>query len=246
MIKDILEYSLNKELEAILKAEKYEHTSLREGYRNGYRPRSLITHIAGRIDNFLIPRARKAIKFKVIERYQRRLDEFDYAILECFLNGQSTRKTALFFYNFFSESNISHQTVSNILKKLDSLVNQFLKKKLNDEYLFLIVDAKYIKITPLNKRKKPCLFCIGVKEDLTYDILYFKVVSSENEINYTNFFFDLKDKGLEGKTFRQRRIHLWWKKCLSVMVKDVLRMPFYLYTLTKMFRFAQFIMQERL
>jgi transposase-like protein len=96
MIKEILEYSLNKELEAILKAEKYEHTSLRQAYRNGYRKRSLITHIAGRIDNFLVPRARKKVKFSLLKTYQRRVDEFDYCILNCFLNGQSTRKIANF------------------------------------------------------------------------------------------------------------------------------------------------------
>ncbi len=154
MIKELLEYSLDKELEAILKAGYYQHTQLREGYRNGYRPRSLITHIGGRIDNFLVPRAREPVRFKVIERYRRRVKEFDYAILNCFLNGQSTRKTALFFYNFFSESSISHQTVSNILKRLDSLVNQYLKKRLTDNYLFLLVDAKYIKIKPEGKRKR--------------------------------------------------------------------------------------------
>jgi transposase-like protein len=81
-------------------------------------------------------------------------------------------KKAQFFYNFFKETNLSHQTVSNILKKLDSLVRQFLKKKLTDEYLFLIVDAKYIRINPLNKRKKPRFFCIGIREDLTYKILF--------------------------------------------------------------------------
>ena len=202
MIKEVLEYSLNKELEAILKAEKYQRCELREGYRNGHRPRSLITHIGGRIDNFLVPRAREKVKFKLIKAYQRRLDEFDYAILNCFLNGQSTRKIAQFFYNFFSESSISHQTVSNILKRLDSIVNRFLKKKLSDEYLFLIVDAKYIKITPQSKRKRPCLFCIGIRGDLSFEVLYFKVVTGENEINYTNFFFDLKEKGLEGKNLK--------------------------------------------
>jgi len=135
MIKELLEYSLNKELEAILKAERYQHTQLREGYRDGYRRKSLITHLCGRIDNFLVPRARKRIKFRLLERYKRRLDEFDYAILNCFLNGQSTRKTAKFFYDFFSESSINHQTVSNILKKIDSLANQFLKKTITDDYL---------------------------------------------------------------------------------------------------------------
>jgi len=202
MIKKILEYSLNRELEEIIKAGRYEHTLLREAYRNGYYTRTLITHLSGRIDNLLVPRARKKVTFKLLQKYQRRLDEFDYAILECFLNGQSTRKTAHFFYNFFKEATLTHQTVSNILKRLDSLVNQFLKKKLTDDYLFLIVDAKYIKINPESKRKRPCLFCIGIKEDLSYEVLYFKVVSSENEINYTNFFFDLKDKGLEGDKLR--------------------------------------------
>lgn len=52
MIKELLEYSLNKELEAILKAERYQHTELRESYRNGYYKRSLITHLVGEIDNF--------------------------------------------------------------------------------------------------------------------------------------------------------------------------------------------------
>jgi len=213
MIKEVLEYSLNKELEAILKAGYYQRTELREGQRNGYRERSLGTHIAGRIDNFLVPRARKSVKFSILKRYQRRLDEFDYAILNCFLNGQSTRKTAKFFYDFFSESTISHQTVSNILKRLDSSVNQFLRKKISDDYSFLIVDAKYVKISPQNKRKKPVLFCIGIKEDLTYEILYFKLTSSENEINYTNFFFDLKDKGLEGKNLKM--LICDGKKCIE-------------------------------
>jgi len=112
------------------------------------------------------------------------------------------QKNSLIFYNFFSESSLSHQTVSNILKRLDSLVNQFLKKKIGDDYSFLIVDAKYIKISPQNKRKKPVLFCIGIREDLTYEALYFKVASSENEINYTNFFFDLKEKGLKGNNLK--------------------------------------------
>ena len=75
MIKQVLEYSLNKELEAILKADYYQRTQLREGQRNGYRTRSLVTHIAGRIDNFLVPRARKKVKFRLLKRYQRRLDE---------------------------------------------------------------------------------------------------------------------------------------------------------------------------
>jgi len=138
MIKELLEYSLNKELEAILKAEKYQHTQLRVGYRNGCYKRSLITHLVGRIDNFLVPRARQRIEFKLLERYKRRLDEFDYAVLNCFLNGQSSRKVSKFFYDFFSESNISHQPVSNILKRLDSLVNQFLNKEEINRWLSLL------------------------------------------------------------------------------------------------------------
>ena len=202
MIKRVLEYGLNRELEAILRAERYRRTRLRQGYRNGCGERSIITHIAGRIDNLLVPRSRMPVEFKLMEKYQRRLDEFDYAALNCFLNGQSTGKTSGFFYDFFSESNISHQTVSNILKRLDGLVGQFLNKRLTDEYLFLIVDAKYIKIRPENKRKRPVLFCIGIREDLSYEVLYFKVASSENEINYSNFFFELKEKGLEGNNLK--------------------------------------------
>ena len=60
------------------------------------------------------------------------------------------------------------------------------------------------KISPQNKRKKPVIFAIGIKEDLSYEILYFnfKIATSENEINYTNFFFDLKEKGLEGEKLK--------------------------------------------
>jgi putative transposase len=202
MVKRVLEYSLEKELEGIIRAGRYEHTSLREGYRNGYRRRSLITHLCGRIDNLLVPRARERVKFKLLKRYQRRVDEFDYAVLSCFLNGQSTRKIAQFFYNFFGEINLSHQTVTNIIKTLDGLARQFIRKSLRDEYMFLIVDAKYIRVSPISKRKRPVIFCIGIREDLSYEILYFKVVTSENEINYTNFFFDLREKGLEGNNLK--------------------------------------------
>ena len=57
------------------------------------------------------------------------------------------------------------------------------------------------------------MFCIGIREDLTYEALYFKVASSENEINYTNFFFDLKDKGLEGKNLKM--LICDGKKCIE-------------------------------
>ena len=66
MIKKVLEYSLNKELEAILEAERYQHTQTRKGYRNGYYSRTLITHLCGAINNLLIPRSRKRVKFKLM------------------------------------------------------------------------------------------------------------------------------------------------------------------------------------
>ena len=70
-------------------------------------------------------------------------------------------------HNFFKETTIGPQTVSNILKK-----------KLNDEdYLFLIVDAKYIKINPKIKEKKSILFCIGIKEDLNYKEPFYELWS---------------------------------------------------------------------
>jgi len=59
IMKKVLEYSLNKELESILKAEKYQHAELRIGYRNGHYKRRLITHLVGKIDNLLVSRSKK-------------------------------------------------------------------------------------------------------------------------------------------------------------------------------------------
>ena len=91
----LIEAVLNQILEAqvveSLGADKHERSEERQGYRNGYRPRTLYTRV-GPI-TLQVPQTRDgSFSTDIFRRYQRSEQAFVLALMEMVVQGVSTRK----------------------------------------------------------------------------------------------------------------------------------------------------------
>jgi transposase-like protein len=93
-VKEILQKGILDEFEELIQCTWYERSEDRKDQRNGFYARGLLTTI-GHITGLRIPRARH-LKFRssFFGWYQRRREEFDLAVLKCFVSGASTRQDA--------------------------------------------------------------------------------------------------------------------------------------------------------
>lgn len=197
LLESILNQVLNAQAAEQVGAERYERTEDRNGYRNGFRMRSITTRV-GTIE-LQLPRLRDG-KFSttLFHRYQRSEQALVLAMMEMVVNGVSTRKVSAITEELCGKQ-FSKSTVSDLCKGLDPIVNEFRKRKLTAHYPFVIVDALYTKVRENSHvRSKGLLCAIGVREDGTREILGFSVADSESETSWSEFFISLKERGLSG------------------------------------------------
>lgn len=177
---------------------RYRRSQRRRGYRNGSYVRDLLTSY-GWIEGLKVPRVREGgIESEVLERYRRRQRVLDRVLLEAFLLGHSTRKSARWFKRLFG-AEMSAQAVSNIVKELDQQVQQYHRRWLGDDYRFLYLDGLWITVTRPVKVKKVLLVALGIRPDGTKELLSFQLAGSESEASWWGFISDLKHRGLVGE-----------------------------------------------
>jgi transposase-like protein len=197
LLECILNQVLNAQAAEQVGAERYERSENRNGYRNGFRMRSITTRV-GTLE-LQLPRLRDG-KFStaLFHRYQRSEQALVLAMIEMVVNGVSTRKVSAITEELCGKQ-FSKSTVSDLCKGLDPVVNEFRNRKLTSKYPFIIVDALYTKVRENNRvRSKGLLAAIGVREDGKREILGFSVADSESETSWSKFFTSLKARGLTG------------------------------------------------
>jgi len=114
----LLETILNLQAQEIeqLKAERYDRTDKRKGFRNGFYPHQIQTRIG--IITLSVHRIR-GDKFttELFMRYQRSVQALILAMMEMVVNGVSTRKVAQFIEKL-SGTQFYKSTVSELCKRL--------------------------------------------------------------------------------------------------------------------------------
>src|SRR5699024_153708 len=146
----ILKSLTEKERDDYTNALPYERTDTRNGQRNGFYGRDLITG-AGSL-RLKVPRTRDGefspTAFKRYERYDQALV---LSMMEMVVNGVSTRKVSKIVEELCGET-VSKSFVSEITKSLDPIVNEWRDRPLNVYYFpYIYVDAMYIKVREDNK-----------------------------------------------------------------------------------------------
>ncbi len=192
-----LERMLNVEFRIAVGCGKYERSEERADYRNGYYRRGLLS-LYGWLEEVKVPRLRYgSFESSVLRKHKRRSQLLDRLILEGFLLGHSTRKTARMFKRAYGES-ISAQAVSNVVKALNDEVGSFHCRALGDDYRFIHLDGLWVKITSPVKVKKVLLVAYGVRHDGSRELIDFMLAGSESEAYWWGFLSDLKQRGLRG------------------------------------------------
>jgi putative transposase len=198
----LLEQVLNQVLEAQMaehvRAEPYERTVERRGYRNGYKPRQLTTRVGTLA--LRVPQVRDgSFSPELFERYQRSEQALVCTLMEMVVNGVSTRKVAQITEELCGKA-FSKSTVSDLCHGLDPLVSDWNERSLAEQrYPFVLVDALVLKIREGGRvRARSALLAIGVNETGYREILGLQLGDSESERSWMEYFVWLKGRGLSG------------------------------------------------
>ena len=203
-VKRMIEQALEAERDYHLQLGYYEHSpEFRIDYRNGYRLRDLATKV-GLLRRLRIPRTRRRYSSQFLPRYKRAQPAVHELVRQAFLRGISTRQVGEVLEPVLGEA-YSAQTISNITRELSSAAQQFHRRKLSDEYLYLFLDGVVLKVrdTGGQVRRRVVLVAYGIlpqgrREVIAYQFAY----NGESEASWVEFLQDLFLRGLEGKKLR--------------------------------------------
>ena len=200
-IRMLLEGMLNRLLEAEqaehLQALPYERTEARQGLRNGYRTRQMVTRL-GQI-TLRVPRTRDgAFSTSMFRRFQRSERALQLSLVEMYVQGVSTRKVTKVTETLFG-TEVSAATISNLSKDLDEEIAVWRDRPLEEAYPYLVVDAQYHKVREEGRViNRGVLTAVGVSETGHRRLLDFLIADSESELSWTELFRRLRRRGLKG------------------------------------------------
>jgi putative transposase len=199
LVKRLLESTMDEEIIVQLQVVCYQRSGFRRGYRNGHRYRSLLTEF-GLLDRIKVPRDREGeYQPRVLKRYQRRQEQVNEMVREMFLDGVNTRKVQEVLRPML-KADLSAQSVSKILRSLDSEVKLFHQRRLRDDYRYLLFDGITLKVKGVGGVKKRLVLCVyGVTGEGLRELVNFRQSTAESEAQWEAFLRDLYERGLEGK-----------------------------------------------
>jgi transposase-like protein len=199
-VRQTLEELMNEERDWVL--GYVPHERLEEGtrpdHRNGYYERDLVTTF-GVLPKVAVPRSRKGTyRTRILPRYRRRLKQVDRLIGECFLAGASTRRAGKLTGLLVGEQ-VSAQTVSRIAQSLDDHVRAFRRRALEDDLLYLFVDAVSMRIKgACGCRRQMLLVAVGITVEGRRKLIDFQLVARETKEHWQAFLENLWLRGLRG------------------------------------------------
>ncbi len=179
LVREVMQEILEAEMTDALSAEPGERTEARLGYRAGHYPRTLITRV-GKLE-LRVPRDRDGrFSTELFERYQRSEKALVSALAEMYVQGVSTRKVKAITEELCGHS-FSASAISSVNKGLDEGLSQFAKRRLDEPYPYLILDARYERVREGGViRSQAVLIAIGINTDGYRQILGVELASRES------------------------------------------------------------------
>ena len=189
---------LEAEMTAHLGAGRYERAGERTGYRNGTKPRTLVTRV-GTL-HLAVPQDRDgSFSTELFARYQRSEQALVTTLMEMYLQGVSTRKVAAITEELCGTS-FSKSQVSALTSRLDGELAAWRTRPLGGHtYPYLTVDARYEHVR-IDGRvvSQGVLVVAGVRDDGVREVLAVDVADTESEATYQDLFRALKERGVRG------------------------------------------------
>ncbi|HEX2833516.1 MAG TPA: IS256 family transposase [Thermoanaerobaculia bacterium] len=197
LFRDVLQEVLEVEMTETLQAKPGERTAERLGLRSGYYSRTLITRV-GKLE-LRVPQDRDGrFSTQLFERYQRSEKALVSALAEMYVQGVSTRKVKAITEELCGHS-FSASSISDINKTLDEQLAQFSTRRLDEEYPYLILDARYERVRENGTiHKRAVLVAIGINWDGRRCVLGVELANRESISSWKEFLLGLRKRGLTG------------------------------------------------
>ncbi len=178
-------------------ASRYERRSERRTYRNGYREREWDTRV-GTIP-LRIPKLRSGSYFPSLIEPRRRAERAVVAVIqEAYVHGVSTRKVDD-LVRALGMDGISKSEVSRLCGELDEAMQRFRDRPLVDEYPYVWLDGKGIKVRHDGRvTNQVAVVAVGVNRDGQREVLGFDVGPAESHDFWLAFLRGLVKRGLRG------------------------------------------------
>jgi putative transposase len=219
LVREVLQQVLEAEMEETLGAAKSQRTEGRSGYRSGYYTRSLVTRV-GNIE-LRVPQDRQGqFRTEVFERYQRSEKALVGALTEMYVQGVSTRKVKAITEELCGHE-FSASTISRLNKSLDGELEKFATRRLEEDYPYLILDARYEKVREDGViRSRAVLVAIGVNWDGRRCVLAVELANRESTSSWKEFLVRIRERGLRGVEFVASDDHPGLKRAIAEVVPE--------------------------
>jgi putative transposase len=214
-----LQQTLEAEMDEALCAEKSERTPNRVGYRSGHYGRTLVTRVE-KIE-LRVPQDREGrFRTEVFERYQRSEKALVTAMMEMYLQGVSTRKVRAVTEELCGHQ-FSSSSISRIVAQLDTELEQFAGRQLEDEYPYLVLDARYEKVREDGAvRSQAVLIAIGIDWEGRRNVLAVEMANRESGSSWKDLLTGLRKRGLRGVQLTISDDHAGLKRAIREVLPE--------------------------
>jgi len=201
MVREKVEETLNAMLDAeadqITQAHRYERTDTRADTRAGHYTRKLVTK-AGEV-TLKVPKLRKLpFETAIIDRYKRREESVEEALIEMYLAGVSVRRVEDISEALWG-ARVSPGTISNMNQKVYVEIDKWRNRELVDEYPYVYMDGIYLKKNWGGTIENiAILVALGVNSEGNREIIGAMEGGREDRESWIRFLRYLKERGLKG------------------------------------------------
>jgi transposase-like protein len=188
---------MEAEVSAQIEAERYERSADRTAQRNGYRTRHWDTRV-GTLE-LALPKLRTGSYFpRWLEARKRSEQALVAVVAEAYVQGVSTRKVEALVQTL-GIAGISKSEVSRMAASLDAQVAAFRTRRLDAEYPYVWVDARYEYVREDHRvQSMAVVIAYGVRADGVREVLGLDIGLSEDVILWREFLQSLVARGVRG------------------------------------------------
>jgi putative transposase len=234
MVQEAVQTILEVEMEECLQAGKHERSESRLGYRSGYYRRRLITRVGTMV--LRVPQDRAGqFSTQVFEQYQRSEKALVAALAQMYVQGVSTRKVAAITEELCGHE-FSASSISTITARLDAQLEQFSRRRLEAEFPYVILDARYERVREGGVIvSRAILIALGIDWEGRRQVLAVEYANRESQGSWKEFLLQLKARGLNGVQFVVSDDHpglkaairevlpgVWWQRCYVHFLRNAL------------------------
>ncbi|ALE09737.1 IS256 family transposase [Bifidobacterium longum subsp. infantis] len=196
-VEETLNAMLDAEADEIPGAARYERSGERKAYRAGHYERDL-TVKAGKM-SLKVPKLKGAVfSSAVIERYRRREESVEEALIDMYLAGVSTRQVDDISQLLWGDR-MPSQTLSDKLKRVYADIDAWRERPLEQEYAYLFMDGVWHKrCWGGSVENAGILVAIGIGADGRREVLSVAEGMKEDAESWRSFIKGMLARGLKG------------------------------------------------